>query len=139
MARSIHDAHLIRYTVDRAARQLRLETVLPERDAPELTDVVFRDVVAYYFEHDSFELGTILFSIDEDDGASLVDDYPNLFEAGRAYGWPGDWNRSQAEAKAHIASANLRAFLVCSSIGLGGWVLAGAVELVPHDPDEGTG
>jgi hypothetical protein len=57
--RTIHDNLLLRYSVDRVARTIRLETEHRASTPRELTDILFHGVVAYYFANDAFELGTI--------------------------------------------------------------------------------
>jgi hypothetical protein len=124
--RSIHDNHLVRYTVDRHARSIVLET-------EELARVEFHGVSAYHFENDALELGTILFSIDEMTPDDFIEGSAALLLAGRPYGWPGDWNKSDAAVKLHLESSGLRAFEISSSLGLTGWVLAKSFSISPMD------
>jgi hypothetical protein len=133
MELSIHDNELIRYTVDSQARTIRLETAYPHSNSPELTNVEFGGVSAYHFENGSFELGTILFGIEEINAGDFIERYSDLFLAGRPNCWPGEWNKSNATMLLHIETSGLRAWTIDSSIGLCGWVLAKSFSLSPAE------
>jgi hypothetical protein len=128
--RCIHDNLVLRYTVDRVSRTLRIETSSGDPSA-EYTDVLFHDVMAYVLENDSLELGTILDGIEKRPGTDALKWSPEAFESGRAFAWPGWWNESADKAKEHIESSGMHAFEISSSIGLSGWVLASKMDLLP--------
>jgi hypothetical protein len=133
MQKSIHDNHLLRYEVDQQNRTITLVTESSDTENSTLVAVVFSNVTAYSFASDSFELGTILFGIEEIPAHSIVDDDADMFETGRKYGWPGHWNRSLQEAKQHLRSEQFKGFEISSSIGLFGWIIAESVQLVEKD------
>ena len=128
MRTTVHDHKLLGYDVDHRGRTIRLQTVFDESVPSEFIDVIFSGVVAYSFTNDTLELGTILFGIDEVSAATLVADNEEMFESGRRFGWPGDWNRSVQEAQEHLQSASIKGFEISASLGLSGWVLAKSVR-----------
>lgn len=134
--RCIHDNLVLRYVVDRVRRTITIATEFDGDAQHEFTDVVFKDVVAYHFEHDSFELGTILFSITDRPGRDAVGWAEQLFEDGRPFGWPASWNTSLEDSRRYLDANGVRAFEVTSSVGLCGWVLAGSMDLVASSAGE---
>ena len=60
---SVHDNFLVSYEVLCRQREIRLHTEFRDKEPIECTDVIFRGVEAYHFDHDNFE--TIIFDITE--------------------------------------------------------------------------
>jgi hypothetical protein len=87
--------------------------------------------MAYVLENDSLELGAILYGIEKRPGTDALKWSREALESGRAFAWPGWWNENADKAKEHIESSGLHAFEISSSIGLGGWVLASRMDLLP--------
>lgn len=125
---SIHDNRLLSYCVSGEAREIRLHTIYDDREPNEYTDVVFSGVVAYFFEQDNF--GTIIFDVHETDVAKLYAAQKMQFEIGRKYCWPGAWNTSEQATLSHLVSYGTKAFELCSSIGMNGWVLAQSMSII---------
>jgi hypothetical protein len=126
---SVHDNIVYAYSIDCEARRLVLHTTFRDREPPEFTDVIFREVVAHHFAR--VLPGNILFDVEESDVAALVRENERLFADSWRYGWPpveydGDLN-ALVEA---LRTASVRAFSIGSSYGLSGWVLAGSCEAV---------
>ena len=124
---SVHDNLLLSYTVSAERREITLHTAFHEVEPPEYTDVVFSGLEAYHFEGDNF--GTIIFDVSETDALELYEEERARFEAGVPYAWPA-WNASAEAARAYIAGNGLRAFVLSSSFGMTGWVLAREVRRV---------
>ncbi len=121
---SVHDNVLVSYEVNCEQRSICLHTQFRDRGPPfELTDVVFAGVVAYQFEHDS-TIGTILFDIEDVAAIDVWRENEAAFRAGRRYGWPGEWADSEESAKSFFRENTINGYIVASSCGLTGWILA---------------
>ena len=129
---SVHDNFIYAYSVDCEGRRVILHTAFRDGQPAELTDVVFREVVAHHFEH--VLPGNILFDVEETDVAAIVKDNEPLLRSSWRYGWPpieygGDLDALVAALKA----SSVRAYSIGSSCGLSGWVLAGSSERVSRE------
>src|SRR5438105_7712303 len=93
---SVHDNFVYAYSVDCEGRRLVLHTAFRDREPHELTDVVFRDVVAHHFEH--VLPGNILFGVEEADVGPLVRGNAGLLADSWRYGWrPVDYHGDLAK------------------------------------------
>jgi hypothetical protein len=131
-APSVHDNFVYAYSVDCEGRRLVLHTTFRDREPPEFTDIVFRDVVAHHFEH--VLPGNILFDVVEADVAAVVRDNERLLAESWRYGWPPVEYRGDLNALVEaLKASSVRAYTIDSSCGLSGWVLAGACERLSRD------
>jgi hypothetical protein len=73
MSISVHDNRLISYAVNEKEKTILFETVFSEKTPHEYTNIIFSDVLAYFFENHSIELGTIIFDIEESETHSILD------------------------------------------------------------------
>jgi hypothetical protein len=73
----------------------------------------------------------LLFSIDEEEAERFLARHASEF--GRRYGWPGFWTGSMDDARSHLADTGARGFVLSSSSGLNGWVLAREMRFVDDD------
>jgi hypothetical protein len=129
---SIHDNLVYAYNVDCEGRRVVLHTVFRDREPNEYTDVVFRDVVAHHFEH--VLDGNILFDIDDSDVATFVKENSALFADSWRYGWPPvDYNGDMNKLVDALNAASARAYVIQSSYGLSGWVVAGGCDRVSRN------
>jgi hypothetical protein len=125
---SVHDNNVYRYTVDCAGRSVLLHTCNQHREQQTFVDVVFRGVVAHHFEH--VLKSNILFDIEEIDAANFVQQNAELFGRTWRYAWPLLDYEGQLDVLAEkIRLVPTKAFNICSSFGLSGWVLAERFEL----------
>jgi hypothetical protein len=134
---SVHDNHLLSYTVFSETREIRLQTFFPAYDEVEAkyTDIIFTGVMAYRFINDSF--GTIITDVSETSVESIYEEYEDLLEAGRPYGWPGIWNDSEnREADpAYLSAQGIKGFYLSAAIGMTGWVLAKEMRFERRQPE----
>ena len=129
--RSVHDNIVYAYSVDCEGRRLVLHTAFRDREPHEFTDVVFHEVVAHHFEH--VLPGNILFDVEEMDVAALVKQNTKLLSDSWKYGWPDVEYRGDLTALVEALRAAARhGYLIRSSYGLSGWVLAGRCEWLPR-------
>lgn len=133
---SVHDNHLIAYTVFATERKIVLQTEFRDSQPHELTDIVFEEVLAYNFEGDLFSC--IIFDVEEVDLARLLEEHAAKFEAGWRYGWPRGWEKEKEGIEAYVRRLEMRAFEVSSSYGMGGWVLAQNMSKIKKEANQET-
>lgn len=115
------------YEVRCESREVVLHTEFRDREPHEVTDVVFRGVEAYHIYGDNMQ--TILFDVVEVSIAEVLGCYAAQFEDGIKYDWPGAWNRSGDASREHLEKAGCRAWIIASSYGATGFVMAREREL----------
>jgi hypothetical protein len=124
---NIHDNFVYAMAVHLEKRILILHTEYRDRQAPcELTDVRFVGLVAHYFEH--VVEPSILLDIEEVSAEWVIQQWRELFERGKHYGWPHIQYADLAELSARLAEQGVLGYRVMGSCGLDGFVLAKGVE-----------
>jgi hypothetical protein len=126
MLPSLHDDFLVSYAVNCETRQIRLcarrDPGLPATNELRRT-IVFNGVEGYRFENDAFS--NIIFSLEEIPVEQLLCEYGSqIMESYRLTGAPGSWAADLAAAAQVLAVKGIRGFILSSSYGLTGWVLA---------------
>ena len=131
MAVSVHDNLLISYEVQCEARTIILRTGYRVKNEPtEFTNVIFKDVQGYHFRNDAF--GNIIFGLEPVPVEEFLAEYgPEISESYRVAGAPGPWAADIGTALAYLRERGIRAFILSSSCGLDGWVLAQEMSIVP--------
>jgi hypothetical protein len=125
---------LIGYSVDGSTRTIVLRTA-PDRGMGGAFDVTFTGVIAYHFEGDCFQ--NIVFGIVEV-RPEAIQDLAHAEERARNYGWPPGRDSTRETLPQFAAREGARWFEVSCSYGLGGWVAAAAMTMVPASrPDAG--
>jgi hypothetical protein len=133
---SIHDHHLISYTVNEETKEIILETVYREGGPVlERTTVVFSGVLSYRFRDHALPRGTTLNSIEEVEPMTLFEQDWNDFAEERSFFWADLWCQSKDKAAAYFSANKIRGFDISSSIGLCGWVLAQKMEISVAAPE----
>jgi hypothetical protein len=129
--RSVHDNFVYAFSVDCEGRRLVLHTAHRDREPHQLTDIVFRDVVAHHVEHVLPQ--NVLFDVEETELTTVVHENERLFADSWRYCWPPVEYQGDVDALIRaLVAASVRAYSIASSYGLCGWVLAGACERVPR-------
>jgi hypothetical protein len=124
---SVHDNQVYGYSVDCEGRRLIFYTVYPHPQSEEFTDVVFEGVFAHFLEY--LLPGNILFDVEETDVAKLVRANARMFEDSWRYGWPPIEYRGDLDLLiSELGAKSVRAYVIDSSYGLSGWVLASGCE-----------
>jgi len=131
---SVHDNHLVAYSVLAPEKKIVLQTEFRDREPHEFTDIVFEDVLAYHFENDLF--GTIIFDVAEVDLAALLKEHATMFEYGWRYGWPRGWESQKEEIGAFVRRLEMRAFELSSSYGMSGWVIAKRMAKIKKEANQ---
>jgi hypothetical protein len=134
MALSVHDNLLISYEVQCEARTIILRTEYRAQNEPtEFTNVIFKGVEGYHFEHDAF--GNILFGLEAIPAEQLLKEYgTEISESYRMAGSPGPWAANLETASGYLEEQGVQGFILSSSCGLDGWVLAREVSIFPAGP-----
>src|SRR5438067_1692841 len=119
--RSWHDYHLTGYRVDGERKELSL-SVRDSTKSASSENVVFSGVVDYFFEHD---LGTnIIYAIEESPIEPFVQENAALFMREQKWGWPRTWEGNAEQMIRHLQEHKFKLWVLSSSYGLSGWVLA---------------
>ncbi len=117
------DLYLASYSVSCERREIRMVAKSDPRDEPLVTEIIFTDVVAYFFEHDNFS--SILGWIIERPLTGFLRQHAEDFERGSTEsGWPRSWRGSVEDYISELQASSTLAFEIQSSYGIGGWVLA---------------
>ena len=129
---TVHDFHLVGYSVDVDARTITLRTEWRYAGQPlRKVDAVFEGVEAYAFRDDP--LGTVLFDIEEVDATRQLEArWKELDESNRRSGAPRFWRQAPDETRASFAkllAQGAKWFEVSSSIGMNGWVFCQSLAL----------
>jgi len=124
---SLHDNFLVSYEVNCEARQIKLHAKVDPRDPAKRQKqprtVVFNGVEGYQFENDAF--GNIIFSLEAVSIEQVLAGYGSgIAESYRMAGAPGPWAADLASAAQVLAAKGVQGFILSSSYGLSGWVLA---------------
>jgi hypothetical protein len=121
---SIHDNLLVSYEVQCEARTIMLRTEYRVENEPtQFTNVVFKGVQGYHFENDAF--GNVISGLEPipleqfltENGAEISESY-------RMAGSPGPWAANLGTAVRYLREQGVQGFILHSSFGLSGWVLA---------------
>jgi hypothetical protein len=127
MLPSFHDDYLVSYAVDCSARKITLCIQNAFGQEPTRT-VVFTGVEGYRLENDAF--GNIIFALEEVPvGGLLAKIGPEVAESHRVAGAMGAWAADLASAAEKLGSNGIRGFVLTSTLGLSGWVLATTVTV----------
>jgi hypothetical protein len=124
---SLPDDVLVSYEVNCEARQIRLCATRDPRvpaGKEERTNhtIVFNGVEGYQFENDAFE--NIIFSLDAVPVERLLATYGSrIAESYRMSGAP-NWAANLESATEALTAKGIQGFILTSSYGLSGWVLA---------------
>ncbi|MGX1195231.1 hypothetical protein [Metabacillus sp. SLBN-84] len=115
---SIHDSKILTYQVDFENSCIEMKAV---DEFGTKAKLLFNDVFAHYFENQL--PGSILFDITEGDIKDFAEDHKELLKESKDYGWPMDY-RNVKELTDHIVKNRYIYYIVESSYGLNGWILA---------------
>jgi hypothetical protein len=131
MTPSLHDNRLISYEVHCEERTITLRTEYRVENKPtEFTNVVFEGVQGYRFENDAF--GNIILDLATVPLERLLTEYgAEISESYRIAGSPGTWAASLGSAPEYLREQGIKGFILSSSFGLSGWVLAKEISIFP--------
>jgi hypothetical protein len=121
---SVHDNLLVSYDVQCEARVITLRTEHRVPGKPtEFTSIIFEGVQGYCFQNDAF--GNIIFGLETVPVEDLLKEVGmEVAESYRVGGAPGPWAGNLNSAPQYMRERGIKAFVLSSSCGLSGWVLA---------------
>lgn len=120
--RPIHDNNIYAFQVCCRKRRIALYTEFESGEAHEYTDIIFEGVVAHHFA--SVLSGNILFAIDEVNAAEIIDRWRDLFIEQKSFGWPEIEYDALDELSSILVARRVKGYVISSSYGLSGFVLA---------------
>lgn len=132
-ARSIHDNHVLGYTVDVAARTIVIRTEYRDGPGPrEFTDVHFDGVLGYSIRD---SLGGILSDIYPIDIQTFLARHADQLREGAPYGWP--FQGTSRDLLSWLQGHGAVAFEINSAIGFDGFVVCKAMRIETEHGDAG--
>jgi len=132
MLPSFHDDYLVGYEVDCEGRQIKLHIKSAASVAEEagVSTVIFTGVDGYHFENDAF--GNIIFDLETVPTAGFVSEYRGELAESHRYGGVGAWASDLDAAPRLLSEQGIHAYVLSSSLGLSGWVLAREIFVEPR-------
>lgn len=124
---SVHDNIILSYEVDLENERIRVRTRSHHPDVPEDTDIIFLAVLAHNFETPL--RGSIIFDIDDVGIDKFISYNRELLKKWKGQGWPITYDTDE-ELEAKLAEGQYLYFVITSSCGLSGWVLAKKLEII---------
>lgn len=135
MLPSLHDNLLVSYAVDCEGRTIKLRARRPRWPNQYDRDrfVVFTGVEGYHFQNDAF--GNIVLSLKQLPVDKLLSQFGHeIRESYRQAGAPGPWAADLDAADAALNAKQVQAFVLSSSYGLSGWLLAKDASIERDSP-----
>jgi hypothetical protein len=134
MGLSIHDNLLISYEVQCESRTILLRTECRTKNqTTKFINVVFNGVQGYRFENDAF--GNIVLDLEPVAIDQFVAEYgAGIVASYKMAGSPGPWAKNLDAASLHLHAQKIQAFILSSSFGLSGWILAREMTVFSADP-----
>jgi len=126
---SIHDNLLISYEVQCEGRTILLRTEYRLASKPsEFTNVAFKGVHGYHFQNDAF--GNLILGLETLPVEQFLTEFkPEICESYRMAGSPGPWAANLDSAPNYLREHGVQAFILSSSYGMSGWILAQEVSI----------
>ena len=125
MLRSFHDGNVVSYEVQCEQRIIVLRVRATDQT---IHTVTFSGVEGYHFEHDAF--GNIIDALEQVPFEQILSDQAaQIEESFRLSGSPGPWAHDLAIARATFSSQGVHGFVLSSSYGMSGWLLAREVVM----------
>ena len=116
--KSIHDNVINSYCVDFDDNSVIINSTTESGDSVKL---LFSDALAHKFEHAM--KGSIILDVAESSVDKFMLDNKAVLEKGFYNGWPVDF-KSLEELKKVLVDGNYKYYILMSSYGLSGWLLA---------------
>lgn len=127
---SFHDDYVIGYSVDCLSRCIEVKIGSPDWKGGGVRTLVFGDVERYHFENDAF--GNIIASLEEVAVEHFLAEYREEIQRSfRMSGALGEWVNDFSGAPNLLGVRGTRGFILTSSLGLSGWILAKEASVVP--------
>jgi hypothetical protein len=133
MLPSFHDCYLIAYEVECEARAIKLRIRTEDNS---VSTVSFSGVEGYSFENDAS--GNLILSLEQVLVANLLSEFgPQISESYRMSGAPGPWANNIESAESFLMDKGASGFILSSSYGMSGWVLASEASVAQQGAQKG--
>ena len=129
MIPSLHDNFLVSYEVDCELREIKLRVRRADWAEEPLARIIeFTGVQGYHFRNDAF--GNVVFSLEKITLDLFFSEHSSeIAESYHLAGAPGPWAGDMNSAQQKLADMDVKAFVLSSSYGLSGWLLAKTFEV----------
>ncbi|WP_421794141.1 hypothetical protein [Hydrocarboniphaga effusa] len=128
---SFHDDHVVGYEVNVEARRIVLK--IKAAQGSSISSVVFNDIARYCFVNDA--LGNIVYALEQvRPGDVILEFKEQIAESYRQSGAPGPWAGDLTTASRKLEEQGISGFVLSSSFGMSGWVLAANAAVVLAQP-----
>ncbi|MCC3381767.1 hypothetical protein ACFQ5D_02490 [Paenibacillus farraposensis] len=124
---NIHDSEIISYEVDLKNQKIIISTI--QYPDSSITELVFSDVLAHLFE--THLEGSIILDVDKYELSQFINDNRELLEKQKNSCWPIDYYNIE-ELTEKLRREQYVYFVVSSSYGLNGWILAKKYEVLKN-------
>ncbi|MCU6711560.1 hypothetical protein M6D81_22955 [Paenibacillus sp. J5C_2022] len=128
--KSVHDNVVISYEVNLRDRYIEINT---ETDKDIEVKIKFYDVMAHLFEDHLY--GSILFDIERYEIDSFLKGNKEILEKRKPYCWP-TYYESLDELRELLIKDEYKYYVIGSSYGFNGWVLAKKIEIKKMNPSD---
>lgn len=124
---NIHDNEIVSYKVDLKNQKIIIYTEDNYLKLIKSIDIIFSDVLVHFFENQLN--GSVIFDIEEYHINQFVNENSELLKKQKKYGWPIDYNTIE-ELIEKLLKGKYCYYVISSSYGLSGWVLAKKYEII---------
>jgi hypothetical protein len=130
--KNVHDNEIISYEINLQKKEIVLHTKKNNTCILRKVNIVFSNVFAHYFKYEVS--GSIVLGIENGELVDFLSDNKELLTEGYNYCWPSDYSTLE-ELMEKLESEGYSYFIINSSYGLNGWVLAKETKVIE---DNGT-
>jgi hypothetical protein len=128
---SFHDDYVVGYEVDAEARRIVLKIKAAQSGI--ISSVVLNEVAGYCFVNDA--LGNIVYALEQVSPGDVITEFKEqIAESFRQSGAPGAWAADLSTATRKLEEQGISGFVLSSSFGMSGWVLAANAAVVLAQP-----
>lgn len=124
----VHDNEIISYEVDLKNYQIIVHTQYQESALIKNTDIIFQNVLAHFFQNELS--GSIIFDIEKYDIIRFLKNNSDLLKKQKNYCWPMVYD-TEKELAEKLLEGEYSYYVISSSYGLNGWVLAKVMRITP--------
>lgn len=122
MKKDVHDNEILTYIVDFEKKNIIMETVNYNK---ETILVKFEDILVHYFEMAMPK--SIIYDIVECDGIKVIEENRELLKNTKNFCWPVNY---ETESQLIQILKGYKYYIINSSLGLTGWVLAKTMTIL---------
>ncbi len=124
--KSVHDNNIYSIEIKCEDNVIILHTKSDDGEAPKKTDIILKGVLGHQFEN--VLEGNIILNIEEWESEKLYSEFETTLITYASYGFPLRFSNSE-EFCIEMQRKNLKAFVINSSYGLSGWIVANNMVL----------